>query len=167
MRTGKNMQIIIDSWRARRTLQVNQRLSGNKVIKWLAAACLLAGAAASVVAQSPTQEEIRRFQRLTPEQRAAIMKAVDQQQQNKVDEQPLEAPRLVMPMESREDRRTGSALDDRRKGSTSDAGRNEDRRSGSARMPEVTETGAAAVLQIPGVTETDVRATWSMSGLTR
>ena len=132
MRTGKNMQIIIDSWRARRTLQVNQRLPGNKVIKWLAAACLLAGAAASVVAQSPTQEEIRRFQRLTPEQRAAIMKAVDQQQQNKVDEQPLEAPRLVMPMESREDRRTGSALDDRRKGGTSDAGRNEDRRSGSA-----------------------------------
>jgi len=108
------------------------RESMMKSIKWLVAACLLAGAAASVVAQSPTQEEIRRFQRLTPEQRAAIMKAVDEQQQNRVDEPPPEAPRLVMPLESREDRRTGSALGDRRSGSATDARRDGDRRSGSA-----------------------------------
>jgi predicted Fe-S protein YdhL (DUF1289 family) len=100
-------------------------------INYLVATCFLI-AAASVFAQSPTQEEIRRFQRLTPEQRAAIMKAVDQQQQDKVDEQPLEAPRLVMPLESREDRRTGSILDDRRSGSAADVRRNGDRRGGSA-----------------------------------
>ncbi|MEN8803474.1 MAG: SLBB domain-containing protein, partial [Thiogranum sp.] len=101
-----------------------------KTIKWLAATCLLAGAAASVVAQAPTQEEIRRFRSLTPEQRAVIMKAVEEQQQNKVDEQPPEAPRLVMPLESREDRRSGSAPDDRRSSSAPDARRDRDRLGG-------------------------------------
>ena len=101
-----------------------------KAIKWLAAACLLAGAAAPVVAQSPTQDDIRRFQRLTPEQRATILKTVDQQQQNKVEEQPLEAPRLIMPLEPRDDRRSGSAADDRRRGSTADVPRNGDRQFG-------------------------------------
>ena len=101
-----------------------------KCINYLVATCFLI-AAASVFAQSPTQEEIRRFQRLTPEQRAAIMKAVDQQQQDKVDEQPPETPRLVMPLESREDSRTGSTLDDRRSGSAADARRNGDRTGGS------------------------------------
>ena len=111
-----------------------------KFIQCLAAVCLLAGAAASVVAQSPMQEEIRRFQSLTPEQRAAIMKAVDQQQQNKVDEQPPEAPRLVLPLESREDRRAGGAVDDSRsRRSVPDARRNGDSRSGGA--PKVRRNG--------------------------
>ena len=129
--------------------RINQRLPGSKAVKGraefmmktikrLAATCLLAGAA-SVVAQSLTQEEIRRFQSLTPEQRAAIMKAVERQQQNKVDEQPPEAPRLVMPLESREDRRTGSTMDDRRSGSASDARRNGDRRGAS--VPDARRNG--------------------------
>ena len=101
-----------------------------KAIKWLAAACLLAGAAAPVVAQSPTQDDIRRFQRLTPEQRATILKTVDQQQQNKVEEQPLEAPQLIIPLEPRDDRRSGGAADDRRRGSTADVPRNGDRQFG-------------------------------------
>jgi len=93
-----------------------------KVIKWIAAACWLAGVAASVIAQSPTQEDIERFQRLTPEQRAAILKKVDQQQQDKVEERPPETPRLVMPLESREDdSRIGGARDDRRRSSAADA----------------------------------------------
>jgi protein involved in polysaccharide export with SLBB domain len=98
-----------------------------KVVKWLTVSCFLAGAVASVVAQSPTQEDLRRFQSLTPEQRAAIMKTIDEQQQNKVDERLQEAPRLVMPLDSREDRRSGRVTDDGRRGSAADTRRNGDR----------------------------------------
>lgn len=79
----------------------------------LVAAWFLIGAV-PVVGQSPTQEDMARFQRLTPEQRAAVMKAVNEQQKNQVDEQPPEAPRLIVPLSPRTDRQSGRTPDHRR-----------------------------------------------------
>ena len=89
-------------------------------VKGLAAACSLAAVMVSAIAQSPTKEDIERFQRLTPEQRAAIMKSVDQQQQRRVEERLPESPRLVMPLQPREDRRTVDVIDQRRDASEAD-----------------------------------------------
>ena len=98
----------------------------NRFMSRLIAVWFLVGAAAPVVGQSPTQEDIARFQRLTPEQRAAVMKAVNEQPQNQVDEQPPEAPRLIVPLSPRTDRQTGRALDDRRAVRRPDARADED-----------------------------------------
>lgn len=85
-----------------------------KSVNYLLAVCFLCGVMVSAGAQSLTSEDLQRLQRLTPEQRAAIMEAVEQQEQNRVDEQQLETPRLVMPLKPRADRDTVRTEDERR-----------------------------------------------------
>ncbi len=83
-------------------------------IKRLLFICFVASAAAPAGAQSPTQEDMKWFRSLSAEQRAAVMRAAGEQQRNKVDEQPPEAPRLVMPLAPRTDVTDGLMRDDRR-----------------------------------------------------
>ncbi len=52
----------------------------------------------TVTAQTPSPQQLQRFERLTPEQQARVMKAIGQEQHGRVEEPVPDEPRLVVPL---------------------------------------------------------------------
>jgi len=59
---------------------------------------LMLGLVATVAAQTPTREQLQRFERLTPEQQARVMQAIGEGEDRSVEEPALDEPRLVTPL---------------------------------------------------------------------
>ncbi len=59
---------------------------------------VMLGLGAAVLAQMPTPQQLQRFEQLTPEQQARVMKAIEQEEAGRIEEPALSEPALVMPM---------------------------------------------------------------------
>ena len=92
-------------------------------LRWAAGLLLLLGIATGVLAATPTAEQMQQLEQLTPEQRARLSGALDQQQGRHIEEQPLEQPQLVVPMPREADK----AAQDGQKDKDQDRGKDKDK----------------------------------------
>lgn len=70
----------------------------SKTVYRLIGFILMFGLVAAMAAPMPTQQQMQRFEQLTPEQQARVMKAVEQEGGRQVKEPALSEPKLVMPL---------------------------------------------------------------------
>ena len=86
--------------------------------------CLLLGATALVLAQTIPEDQRKRFESLSREQRAKLMEMIEADQRNHVSEEAPEEPVLITPLAVPPDRRTGTVTgeeaDYRRPGAVTD-----------------------------------------------
>ena len=64
---------------------------------WIALS-LMFSLVTTVGAQTPTRQQMQRFEQLTPEQQARVMKTIEQTEAGSTEESPLTQPKLVMPL---------------------------------------------------------------------